>query len=281
MGASASMCPPGVEARIYEKLEAEFEEQSKQLKVGKKERKALVLPESLEECLAFPAPNAEDEAVKAKLYEKLETKYEQVVSQYTVPSDETPLKALPEAVEQSVYVHERWPLMLDTSGQGYRFLKYQNGQFILVANPLDVQPENLRKALVSCIKHGTMLVLNFDEKTVDLEPLFDDDHFPREVLRKGDLFKDETLKRILRPEAGDGDLEHFLPKDEFKLVVVTKVGEEINIVAGEYNLAIVTVLDPNQKNDERKSRGDAGGIAIAEAFGAKEVKRNSTKLVEV
>ena len=284
MGATASVCPEGVEERVYEKLHEAFEEQRKQLESqkGEKQKLTCALPASLDECLAYPTPKAEEQSLAAKLYHTLENKYDEVVNQYTVPWNEVALKALPEAIEESVYVHERWPMMLDVSGQGYRFLKYQNGQFILARSPLDVQPENLRKSLVSCIKHGTMLVVNFEDQEVNLEDLFDEDHFPREVLKKQDLFKDETLKRILRPDAGDEEVDHFMPKDEFRFVVVTTLETDVSLVAGEYNMAVINVLDPNQKNSKQQNgASDLGGLAIAEAFGAKEVKRNSTKLVEV
>ena len=40
------------------------------------------------------------------------------------------LKALPEAIETAVFVREKWPMIIDPTGQSGRFLRYQVTLFI-------------------------------------------------------------------------------------------------------------------------------------------------------
>lgn len=41
------------------------------------------------------------------------------------------LRGLVEAIEASVYAKERWPLIVDPTGQAGRFLKYQMGAYLM------------------------------------------------------------------------------------------------------------------------------------------------------
>ena len=58
------------------------------------------------------------------------------------------LKGLPDAIDEAVYTHERWPLIVDPDGDASRFLKYQRGSFLLGFNPSDMESTKLRKLLV-------------------------------------------------------------------------------------------------------------------------------------
>ena len=67
-----------------------------------------------------------------------------------VPIQEIYLKKLPEAVEECVYVDEKFPLILDPTEQASRFLKYQSGAFVNFNDPLytanEIGKENRIKA---------------------------------------------------------------------------------------------------------------------------------------
>ena len=54
------------------------------------------------------------------------------------PAATVPLKKLPDAMEAMVYVQSRWPLIVDTTGQATRFLRYQPGNFLSGMSPKDM-----------------------------------------------------------------------------------------------------------------------------------------------
>ena len=235
------------------------------------------------ECAAFaPAKNAPAGVSKAvaELSEVLRARVEQL----SLPAITTAIKGMPEALDQSVYQHERWPVVVDPSGHGVRFLKYQRGTFVLVQNPLDMDKENLRRALVGALQHGAWLILHFDDmEDMTIEKYFDDRHFPRAALRRGEVFRESTYSALLRPDKGDPPPELFRPRDDFKVIAVTRNAELGRRFALEHGLCVVTVLDPSESAPAGKKGQSGDALAqdeIAQAFGARDTKRNSTKLVE-
>lgn len=65
------------------------------------------------------------------------------------------LKDMPEAIEQALFVHEKWPLIIDSTGQAGRFLRYQRGSFLMADSPADMDPSKLRQLLVGALRHGS------------------------------------------------------------------------------------------------------------------------------
>lgn len=185
------------------------------------------------------------------------------------------LKELPDAMDRAVYVHERYPLVVDPSGQATRFLKYQRGSMLMAGNPADMAPESLRRHLVDAIKHGVLLVINLDMlSTIELDHFFAPDSFPAEVLVRQELFSAPVLAKILKPEASDPSVDDFLISDHFKLVVVCRFSPPPVQTAGRMCVINVSL----QTQDDQ---GGAGQEGLAKALGvAKETKRNSLELVE-
>ena len=68
---------------------------------------------------------------------------------------------MPEKIDETVYVSERWPLVVDTTEQAGRYLRYQRGSYLMAENPSDMEPEHLRKLLVGALKHGSQLAIRF------------------------------------------------------------------------------------------------------------------------
>ena len=48
------------------------------------------------------------------------------------------VRGLVEALDTAVYVHERWPYVIDGSGLATQFLKYQRGSFLMARAPTDM-----------------------------------------------------------------------------------------------------------------------------------------------
>lgn len=60
-----------------------------------------------------------------------------------------------QAIEESVYVHEKFPLIIDPTGQAKMFLKYQTGSFITQAEFSN--KELINRCLAGCIIHVRLL----------------------------------------------------------------------------------------------------------------------------
>ncbi|TMW66251.1 hypothetical protein Poli38472_004016 [Pythium oligandrum] len=189
------------------------------------------------------------------------------------------LKELPDAMDKAVYVLERFPMVLDPSGQATRFLKYQRSAVLMAGNPGDMEPECLRRHLVGALLHGTWLIIDFDKmSTVELEQFFQEGFFPREVLSRSALCRADVIAKLVRPEYGDPDPAQFMVNDQFKFIVLCRGDHPPPKTA--LSMCVLRV-DMNHvkraEDDERSGENDL----LAKALGVtKEVKRNSLQLVE-
>jgi len=122
------------------------------------------------------------------------------------------LKALPEALETVVFVHEKWPMVIDPSGQAGRFLRYQRGSFLLADSPADMAPDHLRALLVGALKHGSTMCIAFGAlggAGRDMEHVFSPGFFPRELVEgKGRIFDPAVRRRVRRCKAPCGGHRH-------------------------------------------------------------------------
>ena len=85
----------------------------------------------------------------------------------------------------------------------------------------DMDHEHLRQLLVGCLKCGSMMTITYETlQNVDLSAVFEETTFPRAVLDKRELFKEEVWSSLLRPDKGDPEAHEFLPRDDFALCVV-------------------------------------------------------------
>ncbi|CAM9382190.1 unnamed protein product, partial [Discosporangium mesarthrocarpum] len=189
------------------------------------------------------------------------------------------LKELPGAIEDAIYVKEKWPVIIDTTGQAGRFLKYQRGSYLLAQNPADMSKENLRARLVGNLRHGGNMTIVFESlKGVDLDQYFDDNFFPSAVLDRGLIFKEETWGRLLRQDQGDPEAGSFLPRDDFVLILLINKDHELPPEVST-QLAVVWVLSAEELGGEKPKEGQQDE-ELAGVFGAKEIKRNAPQLVE-
>ncbi|KAI9999012.1 hypothetical protein PInf_003691 [Phytophthora infestans] len=186
------------------------------------------------------------------------------------------LKGLTDAMDTAVYVAEKFPLIVDPSDQATRFLKYQRGTMLMVANPTDMAPDSLRRHLVGALKNGSLLIVNFDSLvTLELEQFFSPDSFPREVFSRQLLFSPEVISKLLRSNEGDPDVSEFIINDHFKLVVLCQAETPPPATAKE--MCVIHVHLPTQDKADRSS----DSADFAKLLGVvKETKRNSIELVE-
>ena len=112
-----------------------------------------------------------------------------------------------------------------------------------------------------------------------------DTFFPRAVLVREELYTDDVIKSLLRPKQGDPDPKEFMPRDEFRLVVISSAEEMPTLTA-----ASCSVVEIKAKSDPKPAIGGGSAATLAaqqaedqeleDAFGLREKIRNSKELVE-
>lgn len=190
------------------------------------------------------------------------------------------LKKLPDAIEEAVYVHEKFPLIIDTTEQAGRFLKYQTGTFISFDDPIQSKKENLNKSLVGSFQYGRTLTLKFKTLEGMDESVFEPNVFPKEILCRSKFFTDDVWKSVLPPKKSDDD-DDITISSEFVFILCTNTDF---VPSALYELMhVIKVVDklvPVDANNGNATAEEDPMEQIAMMFGAKEVIRNSTQLVE-
>uniref|UniRef100_H3HC08 Uncharacterized protein n=1 Tax=Phytophthora ramorum TaxID=164328 RepID=H3HC08_PHYRM len=171
------------------------------------------------------------------------------------------LKELTDAMDTAVYVAEKFPLVVDPTGQATRFLKYQRGTILMAANPADMAPDSLRRHLVGALKHGSLLIVNFDALVaLELEQFFVPDCFPREVFSRQQLLSPEVFGG--KSDAGVSDTA-----DLAKLLGVAKETKRnsTELVEAAFDNELETVVSCLDKNYGIESEDGHGHTALSEA----------------
>lgn len=183
------------------------------------------------------------------------------------------LRGLPDAMDTACHVYNKWPLVIDSTGNANRYLKY-NGAYIMANLPSEVQGENLRKIFIACLKRGNTMILNFgDSDCSTLTDIFDPEFFPATILDRRCCFEKRVWQPLLKPDT-DGDCDFFFPNEGFKLVIVT---ENTNPTT-DFDSLLKRV---NIGNKDSESNGNCDNEDQVEILlGAKEVIRNSEDLTE-
>ena len=203
----------------------------------------------------------------------------EVTDETAPPHTEIVLKELPDAMDSIVYIQEKWPFVLDTTGQAARFLKYQAGNYHNAMSASDMTKEVLRKSLVGCLKHGHDMTIDLGATKLELEQFWDPDHFPKALLHRSPLVVNtpEFWTPLLRPALGDPAPEKFETKDGFRLVVVSAASVEQPHNRVPLTMARMGVL----KVVASKTKVQGGLEAeMALACGVKLIKRNQKKMCE-
>jgi ankyrin repeat protein len=189
------------------------------------------------------------------------------------------LKQLPDAIEEAIFVKEKFPLILDPTEQASRFLKYQ-GTFILA--DLDhsaMTKEALNRALVGALQYGRTLTLKYPTLEGVDQSIFTEGFFPKEVLNRESLYNPDVWKSLLKPDLGDPDPDEFYPAQEFVFIILTNT----DFVPLELQENMHTFkCDDTSKKEGPQNSGSGDGVldAVATLYGAAEIVRNSPQLVE-
>jgi hypothetical protein len=194
------------------------------------------------------------------------------------------LKKLPDAIEEAVYVHEKFPLVIDPTEQASRFLKYQTGAFLNFEDPTQSTKNALNRALVASFLNGRAMTIKVPSLKVIQENVFEAGVFPKEAIDRMAFFEEPIWKACLRPKQGDPDPEDASITSEFALIIVTTKEEDIPALLWNkmYPIRVVEKLDEvPDTNGEVNSSGDAGMDQIASMFGASEIIRYVFRILTV
>lgn len=193
------------------------------------------------------------------------------------------LKQLPEAIEESIFVHEKFPLLIDPTEQASRFLKYQLGSFIRYEDPQHCSKDYLQRALIGALRYGRTLTLKFTSlEDADKDKLFGDpDMFPEAVLSRQKFYKPEVWENVVKNEEEKDDI---IISPEFVFCITTTtdyVPPELKSM-----MHVIKVTDSVAGANGAGQEGEEGDPetsameGIAGMLGGKEIVRNSTQLVE-
>jgi hypothetical protein len=194
-----------------------------------------------------------------------------------------PLKKLPEAVEESLYVHEKFPCVLDPTEQASRFFKYQSGAYINMEDVTQNTKKALNRALVASFQNGRALTLKFSTLKGLNESFFEEGTFPKELLDRSAFFEDKVWQSVLKPAQGDPSPEEASISSEFVFIICVTddyIPPEISSKMRLIKVIDTTATNPEAQNSSAVSCGDAGMDQIASLFGANEIIRNSLPFVE-
>ena len=191
------------------------------------------------------------------------------------------LKKLPEAIEEALFVHEKFPYIIDPTEQAARFLKYQMGSFV-TSDDIGgrMNPESLNRNLVGALQHGRTMTIKFPTTEKLNADIFKEGEFPMEVLDRMSFFKPEVWQSLIKPERGDPEVNEFIPSQEFVFIICSN--EEIvpEYCAEVMHVIKVTDAQRTQGEDSIKTGGGDEMDGLAAMFGAQEIVRNSPQLVE-
>ena len=191
------------------------------------------------------------------------------------------LKQLPNSIEESLYIHEKFPFIIDKTEQAGRFLKYQLGSFVNFDDPSVMNARNLNRNLVGAMLHGrTMTIkMNTTEGLVE-ENIFKSKEFPKEVIYRDMFLHDDIWTSILKKELGDPEIGEAILSPEFVFIIVSS-SDYIHPLLQKY-MFIIEVVENVKETKKEDCDNDSRDMMeqVASLYGASEIIRNSTELVE-
>lgn len=188
------------------------------------------------------------------------------------------LKKLPEAIEEAIYIHEKFPLVIDPSGLGEIFLKYQMGSFIPI-NDATLSKMKLNRSLVAALQHGRTLTLSFeslDYPNIE-EKIFEENIFPKEIISRSLFYSEDVWRSTIKPSLGDPNPDEISISQEFVFIILTR--SNFIPLSLSQNMFIIK-LQNDEKNDLKKEKGDGMMEELTEIYGRNEVVRNSERLID-
>lgn len=190
---------------------------------------------------------------------------------------EIPLLKLPDALDEAIYVHEKFALVIDPSEQAHRYLKYQPGAYFNANDPIYTNTTALHKSLISSIQLGRNLILcinSFDD--FKPETLFNPASFPIEVLDRNTFLSPEVWRKIINPATGDPNNDDIDMSSQFAVILCTSSTQIPTYLESRMHIIRIGTGNTTKSSTSASTPDDE----IEQLYNAKEIIRNSTEMVE-
>ena len=140
---------------------------------------------------------------------------------------------------------------------------------------------NLNRNLVGAMLHGrTMTIkMNTTEGLVE-ENIFKSKEFPKEVISRDMFLHDDIWTSILKKELGDPEIGEAILSPEFVFIIVSS-SDYIHPLLHRY-MYVIEVVENVKETKKEDCDNDSRDMMeqVASLYGASEIIRNSTELVE-
>jgi hypothetical protein len=183
------------------------------------------------------------------------------------PILEYTVKELPDQIEHSLYIEEKFPLIIDPTNKARTFLKYQLGSFVKHS---EFHQLNLNRLLVGALTHGRTLTISFEDlKGISYE-FFEPNYFPKEILNRSEFYQENVWKSVFHTSEGDPDPQDVIPSPDFVFILCTSTE---TIPPDLYSsMRVIKVID---KEGSQGQKGNENPLdEIAQLYGAAEVIRS-------
>lgn len=187
---------------------------------------------------------------------------------------------LPQALDQTTNVLEKFAVIMDPSEQAHRYLKYQPGAYFNIDDPVHTTITSLHTSLISCMQLGRTLTLVINDfNHVKTDDCFDPALFPIEILDRDSFFQPDVWQSLIHPERGDPALEEVLLSPQFQFILCTSSLTIPSVVESKMHRIQVLAKTVSSLVDSSTSGVDEMS-SISVIYGVQELIRNSLELVE-
>lgn len=196
-------------------------------------------------------------------------------------SREVSFLELPQAMDEAINVLEKFALIIDSSEQAHRYLKYQPGAYFNYDDPVHTTISSLHTSLISCMQLGRALtlVINDFKNLNDIKACFDPALFPVEILDRQLFFQPSIWQSIIHPESGDPPLQDMCLSLQFQFILCTSSLTIPALLESKMHKIQVLAKIPSSSVGSEKNATDELS-AISAIYGVQETVRNSLELVE-
>jgi hypothetical protein len=182
------------------------------------------------------------------------------------PIPEYTVKELPDQIEHSLYIDEKFPLIIDPTNKARTFLKYQLGSFIKHS---EFHQLNLNRSLVGALTHGRTLTISFEDLRGITYDFFEPNYFPKEILNRSEFYQENIWRTVFHVSEGDPDPLEVTPSPDFVFILCTTM----EYVPPDL-YAVMRVIKVIDKENNLTQKGNENPLdEIAQLYGAAEVIR--------
>lgn len=189
-------------------------------------------------------------------------------------------KKVPDAIEESLYVHEKFPLIIDTSEQASRFLKYQTGTFVIMDDPANFTVHNVKRAYLGALRYGRTFTIK-TKSIAELMEWFIANSFSEKFLSREAVYSEDIWHSLLDANENDPPASECSISQDFVFIICCVNDEPIPEIM-QNSMWVFKVEDKAEVTSSAPAATDSDDpmSQVAALYRANEVIRNSPQMVE-